>query len=246
MTDSSGPALGALRIATPSDILRMGIVSTCSFRYSPLFEWERCYHETYPEDTLLSYREELVEQIKDPKYIVLVASDKYDPDEARKSIAILPENNGWEAPAAGEDVIVGFACWKLEPGSKRQGQYKNDSRHYPVLPPNQNRDQNADHVRRFSALSKSAHERHFHGMSEMDQVAVHPAYWKRGHGTALVKWGMELARMDQVAQGVSAAKMGEKLYAELCYRVVERIGLDGDEVTPQGVSTAMMVYDPRG
>jgi N-acetylglutamate synthase-like GNAT family acetyltransferase len=83
-------------------------------------------------------------------------------------------------------------------------------------------------------------------MAEMDQVAVHPAYWKRGHGTALVKWGMELARIDQVVQGVSAAKMGEKLYAELDYKVVERISLDGDEVTPQGVSTAMMVYDPRG
>ena len=52
---------------------------------------------------------------------------------------------------------------------------------------------------------------------------VHPAYWKRGHGTQLVKLGIELSKIDNVAQGVSAAGKGKVLYTKLGYR--ERRGM---------------------
>lgn len=121
------PALGVLRIASPDDILRIGIVAASGFRYSPLFPWERPYHKDYPADTLLSYRKEFSEHIKSPESIVLVAVDRYDPDEAQKSEAIIPADNGFQAPQPGEEVIVGVGCWKLEAGSTRAGHFQNDT-----------------------------------------------------------------------------------------------------------------------
>jgi GNAT superfamily N-acetyltransferase len=78
----------------------------------------------------------------------------------------------------------------------------------------------------------------------MEMVVVHPAYWGRGHGRNLVKWGMELARIDKVKQGVIAAKMGRDLYSNLGWKERAEICLEGDEITPQGVSVAVMEYDP--
>ena len=124
------PPFKTLRIASPQDILRIGVVAACGFRYSPVTDWERPYHEKYPEDTLLSFRQVFASFIKSPEYVVLVAVEKYDPDEVKKSIAIIPPNNGAdsaEIPAKGDEVVVGVACWKLEPGSKRKGQFNNET-----------------------------------------------------------------------------------------------------------------------
>ena len=78
----------------------------------------------------------------------------------------------------------------------------------------------------------------------MEMVVVHPAYWRRGHGTTLVGWGMKLANIDQVRQGVIAAKMGEDLYTRMGYTNLEDLHLDGDEQTPEGLTIAVMNYDP--
>lgn len=120
------PSLNLLRLASPRDILRIGVVAASGFRYSPVFDWERPYHEKYPKDTLLSYRQEFASVIKSPEHIVLVALDKYDPEEGKKSKAVIPPDNGADIPAAGDEVVVGVACWKLEPGSKRIGQFQNE------------------------------------------------------------------------------------------------------------------------
>lgn len=120
------PSMKPLRLASPSDIYRIGVVAAAGFRYSPVFDWERPHHEKYPEDTLLSYRQAFASVIKSPEYAVLVALDKYEPDEAKKSIAIIPPNNGAEIPAQGDEVVVGVACWKLDPESKRIGQFQNE------------------------------------------------------------------------------------------------------------------------
>lgn len=124
--EPSPPPLNPLRLASPRDILRLGVVATCGFRYSPVFDWERPYHEKYPKDTLLSYRQEMAAVIKSPEHILLVALDKYDPEEGKKSKAVIPPDNGAEIPAAGDEVVVGLACWKLVPGSKRIGKFQNE------------------------------------------------------------------------------------------------------------------------
>lgn len=121
----SVPELGALRPALGSDIARIGVVATAGFRYSPVFQWERPYHEKFPEDTLNSYKDLFAKIIQDRQYIVLVAEDYFDPDEAKKSSAIVLPGSEANKPKAGEKVVVGVACWKLEEGSKRVGQFGN-------------------------------------------------------------------------------------------------------------------------
>jgi hypothetical protein len=65
--------------------------------------------------------------VKSPEHIVLVATDRYDPDESNKSEAVTPADNGGEPPAPEQRVIVGLAIWKLEAGSKRVGNFQNES-----------------------------------------------------------------------------------------------------------------------
>lgn len=119
------PAFGPLRPASLIDVPRIAIVATRGFRYSPVFQWERPYHEQYPDDTLISYRAMFAQRIKDPEYIVVVAEDTYDPDEDQKSSASIPPDDGTFKPRKGESVIAGVASWKLEPESRRVGQFQN-------------------------------------------------------------------------------------------------------------------------
>ena len=74
----------------------------------------------------------------------------------------------------------------------------------------------------------------------MATLVVHPAYWKRGHGTKLVAWSIELSKLDQVPQGVSAAAMGAKLYSSLGYTSVARLEEGGDEDDEEGVYTELL------
>jgi hypothetical protein len=166
MTAAIVPPFGLLRLASPQDIMRIGIVAVSGFRYSPIFDWNRPYHEDFPADTLLYYRQKLWNAIKAPECIVLVAVDKYDPEEAKKSTAAIPPNNGAAAALEGEDVVVGVGCWRLAPGSHRIGLFQNGTGRYyilslsnvycaltspyigsyPDLPGNQNRDMDITHV----------------------------------------------------------------------------------------------------
>jgi len=55
---------------------------------------------------------------------------------------------------------------------------------------------------------------------------------------------MELSRIDKVKQGVISAKMGRDLYTKLGWKEKAEICLESDEIVPQGVSVAVMEYDP--
>ncbi|RSL74282.1 hypothetical protein CEP53_000411 [Fusarium sp. AF-6] len=126
------PPFDLLRLASPADIHRIAIVATAGFRYSPVFDWERPKHAEFPQDTLLSYLHEFTSAIKSPEHVVLVATDKFDPNEGEKTSAIIPSNNGWCAPKPddGDEVIVGVACLKLQPGSDREGSFQKDNGMY--------------------------------------------------------------------------------------------------------------------
>lgn len=119
-----GPDPVGFRLASPADVMRIGIVATAAFRYSPLFQWERPYHKKYPEDTLLSYRTQFKNAVQNDEFIVLVIEDEYKIDENKATEATIPAENGWDPPAEGEKVIVGVASIKLEPNSQRKGQFK--------------------------------------------------------------------------------------------------------------------------
>jgi hypothetical protein len=200
------PALDPLRLASPNDILRIGIVAACGFRYSPVFTWERPWYAAYPADTLLSHRQEFSDIIKTPEYIVLVAVDKYDPDEGKKSEAVIPPDNEAETPAPGQEVIVGVACWKLQPGSSRVGRFQNGEVRMPRA--------RFNHPSRSSACFSQA-----------------PTYSYPELQSRLKSGSCEAMALD--CSGVIAAKMGEDLHNRPGYTHLEDLRLDGDEQTPR-------------
>lgn len=67
---------------------------------------------------------------------------------------------------------------------------------------------------------------------------MHPAYWRRGHGGRLVRWGIDLANLDKVDQGVIAAEMGKSLYLSLGYEILEDLHIGGDK----GIHVSAMEY----
>ena len=74
-------------------------------------------------------------------------------------------------------------------------------------------------------------------------VVVHPAYWRRGHGTTLVRWGKALADLDGMDQAVSATDMGEKLYVPLGYHKVDEVRVeDSAGRSPRSVSVGILKY----
>ncbi|KAM5359151.1 hypothetical protein ACJZ2D_014690 [Fusarium nematophilum] len=163
---------------SPSDVLRVGIVARAGFRYSPLFRSERPFNEQYPGDTLLSYRTQFQNAIKRDDFIALVQEDALPPEENDKTKAIIPHNNGWEAPEAGDKVIVGVISIKLEPGSARRGQLKNHQGSYADLPECLDRDLNRQHYDSWGSLLAFDRGEHYDGDSIMSMIVTHPAYWK--------------------------------------------------------------------
>lgn len=117
------PPLGALRLATLRDVPRIATVATAGFYYSPVFTWERRFHHQYPTDTFQSYSKMFADIVLDPQYVVLVVKDSYDPAEGDKSAATIAPDREMPLLQRGDSVIVGAATWKLEPDSRRMGQF---------------------------------------------------------------------------------------------------------------------------
>jgi GNAT superfamily N-acetyltransferase len=76
----------------------------------------------------------------------------------------------------------------------------------------------------------------------LEWLVVHPAYWRRGHGTRLAQWGVKLSILDHINQGVIAEKMAVDLYHKLGYKHVEDVDIIGDDVVPTGFSVSLMEY----
>ena len=80
----------------------------------------------------------------------------------------------------------------------------------------------------------------------MSMLAVHPAYWRKGHGTRFVEWSIQLCDIEGITQGVSAAGMGKRLYSRLGYVEICQITQEGDDDDPKGVFTNLMKYPSDG
>jgi GNAT superfamily N-acetyltransferase len=74
-----------------------------------------------------------------------------------------------------------------------------------------------------------------------DKLVVHPHYRARGHATLLLRWGLCMAELDGVNQGVIPSHMGEPVYRGLGYEFVGEIDVPGDDET-EGFSLRVMSY----
>lgn len=247
-----------LRWANPSDILRMGLVSYAGFEPTNFRAWMSPYHKRYPSDMLAFDRANAQDYLADPDYLCIVIEDNPKPDEASFTGAIIPSDDlaavrhAERAQDQGR-VVVGYAVWVLNkdimPG--RVEKYSLDRQHLNGAWPSvcttpddcPTRDQHSDHQDTAYELLINLGDEHLKDCGViLEYLVVHPAYQRRGHGQALLKWGMEIARIDQQSVGVTAADSGMMLYEAMGWVKIMPYGMAGDEVSPKGFSGCVMKY----
>ena len=108
-------------------------MAASAFFWSPTFKYLRPHHEEYPKDTLASYYTEYGESIRDPAYVVLVAEDTVETDEAGHVYEAL-KSLCWPS-TPGRKVIVGLCSIFLKPGSSYTGHFQSTSKLVSTIMP---------------------------------------------------------------------------------------------------------------
>jgi hypothetical protein len=127
------PQVPSVRIATLDDLSRIAFVAASAFFWSPTFRYQRPHYEEYPKDTLASYYTEYEESIRDPAYVVLVAEDTLETDEAGHVYEAL-KSVCWPS-TPGRKVIVGLCSIFLKPGSPYTGHFQSTSKPVGTIMP---------------------------------------------------------------------------------------------------------------
>ncbi len=63
-------------------------------------------------------------------------------------------------------------------------------------------------------------------------------------GASWREWGIQLAEIDGVEQGVLTSPMGTALLESVGFRRVADVSVPGDEEDPEGFPVAVLRYDP--
>lgn len=245
------PPFWPLRIAKLLDVMRMGIITYAAFEKTTQLTWTFPNHTCWPHQVLQLERQRLASYMHTPNHVVVVVEDLYDPDEAAKTNITIPSNDPAPCPVSrwteGE-AIVGVAVWKFESDSTRIGQFSEQqqaglfprfSRVEPHLPFHE------EHQDRYWDAIDEMNAKYFGPCGMMlETLAVHPAYWGRGHGKRLVEWSRALAHMDGISMGVLASDISLKFYQKQQYQLLDTLRLKGDEASPAGMTTYIMVYAP--
>ena len=96
-----------------------------SFR-SPVFQFQRPNFAEFPEDTLADYFADYEEAIHDPKQIVIVSEDIYNPAESEsvyEALGRVATNPNVEPTGT---IIAGICSLTLKAGSWRIGHFQPD------------------------------------------------------------------------------------------------------------------------
>ena len=239
-----------IRRATLADVTRLAVVGTAGFYGSPLFQWDRVHHHTYPLDTYLSNANTYATRIQDPGALVLVAEDEYDEREGEKSSATIATDDQYSPPKSGEKAPVGVAVWTLPETSKRRGTFTpsyTESELATVAQYDGGPGRDVDPPRRQQLRSegKALTEKHFapaETVCWMMTLVVHPAYQGKGHGRALASIGAELADADGMRIGLIAQPRAVRLYKGSGFETLEFLTMtDGQD----SVDGSVMVRRPK-
>ncbi|KAF7555585.1 hypothetical protein G7Z17_g2075 [Cylindrodendrum hubeiense] len=236
------PSFGPLRLAAPADIPRLGVVSTAGFCYSEDAIWDRPHHKKYPQSTINSFWWDMNDFFKCDEIIVVAAVDRYDPGESSKIWASIPVDNGWTPPSPGDEVVVGVGVWKLAPSSTLLNTFQNSNALYPTLPEYDLNDIDVERVERTIDIIDYGENKYFNGLTTLERLVVHPAYWKRGHGERLARWGMAMCDLDHIDQGVVASEMGATLFTRLGYERLTELQVEGDNEDDKGLTYELLQY----
>lgn len=78
-------------------------------------------------------------------------------------------------------------------------------------------------------------------------LGTHPDYMRRGFGSALVKWGIQLAKEDQLVVSLMASPMGALLYTHLGFQTLGQIVVQAPEETEKLVFKAkVLIFGEEG
>ena len=75
-------------------------------------------------------------------------------------------------------------------------------------------------------------------------MAIHPAYFRRGHGLTMAKWCVALADMDGISIGASSVPAARTLVATLGFQEREVVEVPGYKDHPEGISFSIGKRDP--
>ncbi|KAJ8132955.1 hypothetical protein O1611_g675 [Lasiodiplodia mahajangana] len=250
---------GTVRLAKLADIPRVGIVAAASFYHSSWFKYERPYYDKYPLDTLSSYRDSFRKAIRDPDSVVLVVEDSLDRNESEKvydALARVYPPFEEQIPDEGlrkGKAVVSVAAFSLLPESSRHGQFQPEG---PLLTcscpkwkvnlnldegiklpddPVQRRDTNQTATENMSKVLHPKEVKTFKHHFVIDMMVTHPAYWRRGHASAITKWYLDLSGMDQVGIGVAGAPMGKVFFSSLGFEESSTVEIPGYPEHPKSV-----------
>ncbi|KAF2005269.1 hypothetical protein P154DRAFT_356773 [Amniculicola lignicola CBS 123094] len=239
--DPALPSFDRIRLATFNDLSRIATVAAAGFYYSPTFRFQRPHHAEFPEDTISSYWAEYKATIMNPACAVLVAEDTCIEGESEQVYEALRRSPMYSRTGdARAQVIVGVCSISLEPNSWRVGQFQTGT-HVECPEPHAlfnglNRDQSTRALERYNAATAPAKSKFLARKMRLSTLAVHPAYWKRGHATRLVSWCTRLADLDNLPLGISAAPMGAKIAASAGFKEDEIVRIEQENV--QGDSSS--------
>jgi len=77
----------------------------------------------------------------------------------------------------------------------------------------------------------------------LDLVAIHPAYWRRGHGKALLNWGLALAGRDGVKTGVVANSRFVGMYLSMDFVKVGGFEVIDEDEPPNVIAGFALAHD---
>ncbi|PSN63811.1 hypothetical protein BS50DRAFT_89484 [Corynespora cassiicola Philippines] len=252
------PSFDHVRLATLDDLPRIATVAAAGFFWSPTFQFQRPYHAEFPEDTLLSYRSEYDAAIRDPATVVLVAEDDFREAECERVYDALRSTPMYNASLGPKRrVVVGISSLYLRPGSSYIGKFQGgckviravtlssdrgaDSTEADGIPgqpevfTNLERDCCARANQVYSAATNPAKTKYLAGLMRLSTLAVHPAYWRRGHASRLLDWCTRLADLEDAPLGVSAAPMGARLAVKAGFEERELIRIEPSSMHPDAL-----------
>ncbi|ETS79398.1 hypothetical protein PFICI_09251 [Pestalotiopsis fici W106-1] len=225
-----------VRVATMEDLDDLTKIAQAGFPDDPEFDYRFPHRQKYPDDHWRWTRREYEGYLNQPdKYAVLLAtlptnqkSDEYN-DEHKQEREL---NRSWP-------VSVALAVWDMAVTTESQvsglfplhasGKVINCGRPlislYPVdIGIDQRRDANPEHMLEFANTLSSAFETHFAKYAgnqiHLWLLTTHPDFRRRGAGSALCRWGLQLAQKRGQPVTVLASWMGKTLYEQLGFQTL--------------------------
>lgn len=244
-----------LRVATIADLDAITEVALAAFPLDPQWDYRFPHRHEFPEDnqnyTKIGYRA-FFNAPKGATYIMVATAPSLEDPAVTKLVAIAV----WEVTNLTNPET-------RPPRSSHKCQYNcllDKHKNLPtgqcilviINPPKSDsrRDAHPKRMEAFIDAMEVAHRRYFSDVHETGHIrlrilATHPDYRRRGAGTKLCNWGIDLAVKNQTYISVFASPMGKKLYARLGFKelAVVVVQVEGEE---ESVSISAMLYTIPG